>query len=129
MATSAVAKGLFHDQPWSLDVSGGFASPLVVELIQQADLIVGWGCALNMWTMRQGSLVGADAVVAQVDIEARRAREAPPGRRRGDRRRRRGRLSVGGCHPEASRLPVRRPPRPHRQGGPLARRTLRGPLL
>ncbi|MFL6132831.1 MAG: thiamine pyrophosphate-binding protein [Nocardioidaceae bacterium] len=70
MATSAVAKGLFHDQPWSLDVSGGFASPLVVELIQQADLIVGWGCALNMWTMRQGSLIGADTVVAQVDIEA-----------------------------------------------------------
>jgi acetolactate synthase I/II/III large subunit len=70
LATSAVAKGLFHDQPWSLDVSGGFASPLAVELIQQADLIVGWGCALNMWTMRQGSLIGPDAVVAQVDIEA-----------------------------------------------------------
>jgi thiamine pyrophosphate-dependent acetolactate synthase large subunit-like protein len=70
LATSAVAKGLFHDQPWSLDVSGGFASPLAVELIRGADLIVGWGCALNMWTMRQGSLIGADTVVAQVDIEA-----------------------------------------------------------
>jgi thiamine pyrophosphate-dependent acetolactate synthase large subunit-like protein len=70
LATSAVAKGLFHDQPWSLDVSGGFASPLAVELIQQADLIVGWGCALNMWTMRQGSLIGPGALVAQVDIEA-----------------------------------------------------------
>ena len=70
LATSAVAKGLFHDQPWSLDVSGGFASPLAVELIQQADLVVGWGCALNMWTMRQGSLIGPSAVVAQVDVEA-----------------------------------------------------------
>jgi acetolactate synthase I/II/III large subunit len=70
LATSAVAKGLFHDDPWSLDVSGGFASPLAAELIQGADLIVGWGCALNMWTMRHGRLIGPDAVVAQVDLDS-----------------------------------------------------------
>ncbi|MDC0768971.1 thiamine pyrophosphate-binding protein [Streptomyces sp. HD] len=70
LATSAVARGLFHGNPWSLDISGGFASPLASELIQGADLIVGWGCALNMWTMRHGSLIGADAVVVQVDDEA-----------------------------------------------------------
>ncbi|MDO0917382.1 thiamine pyrophosphate-binding protein [Streptomyces sp. DT2A-34] len=68
-ATSAVARGLFHGNPWSLDVSGGFASPLAAELIQGADLIVGWGCALNMWTMRHGHLIGADATVVQVDDE------------------------------------------------------------
>jgi thiamine pyrophosphate-dependent acetolactate synthase large subunit-like protein len=62
-----VARGLFHENPFSLDVSGGFASPLAVELIQGADLIVGWGCALNMWTMRHGSLIGPDARVVQVD--------------------------------------------------------------
>lgn len=28
---------------------------------------MGWGCALNMWTMRHGSLIGADATVVQVD--------------------------------------------------------------
>ncbi|MGW2516260.1 thiamine pyrophosphate-binding protein [Streptomyces sp. NPDC001617] len=67
LATSAVARGLFHDSPWSLDVSGGFASPLATELIQGADLIVGWGCALNMWTMRHGSLIGPDATVVQID--------------------------------------------------------------
>ncbi|WP_405672745.1 thiamine pyrophosphate-binding protein [Streptomyces sp. NBC_01530] len=67
LATSAVARGLFHGSPWSLDVSGGFASPLATELIQGADLIVGWGCALNMWTTRHGSLIGADATVVQVD--------------------------------------------------------------
>jgi len=66
-ATSAVAKGLFQGGDWSLDVSGGFASPLAAELIQGADLIVGWGCALNMWTMRHGNLIGADATVVQVD--------------------------------------------------------------
>jgi thiamine pyrophosphate-dependent acetolactate synthase large subunit-like protein len=67
LATSAVAKGLFNGNPWSLDVSGGFASPLAAELIRDADLIVGWGCALNMWTMRHGTLIGDGAVVVQVD--------------------------------------------------------------
>lgn len=67
LATSAVAAGLFEDQAWSLGISGGFASPGAAELIRDADLIVGWGCALNMWTMRHGRLIGPDAVVAQVD--------------------------------------------------------------
>jgi thiamine pyrophosphate-dependent acetolactate synthase large subunit-like protein len=67
LATSAVAKGLFNGSPWSLDVSGGFASPTAAELIGAADLIVGWGCTLNMWTMRHGRLIGPDTTVAQVD--------------------------------------------------------------
>ncbi len=33
LATSAVAHGLFAGDPWSLDVSGGFATPLAAELI------------------------------------------------------------------------------------------------
>jgi thiamine pyrophosphate-dependent acetolactate synthase large subunit-like protein len=69
VATSAVANGLFEDDPYSLGISGGFASPLAAELISTADLIVGWGCALNMWTMRHGALVAPDAVVIQVDVE------------------------------------------------------------
>jgi len=67
LATSAVAKGLFHGSPWDLGVSGGFASPLAAELISAADLVVGWGCSLNMWTMRHGKLIGPGARVAQVD--------------------------------------------------------------
>ncbi|MGI8626557.1 MAG: thiamine pyrophosphate-binding protein [Geodermatophilaceae bacterium] len=69
LATSAVAKGLFHGSPWSLDVSGGFATPLAANLIRDADVIVGWGCALNMWTMRHGRLVGPETAVAQVDLD------------------------------------------------------------
>ena len=72
LATSAVAKGMFTGNDWSLGVSGGFSSPLVAELIQGADLIIGWGCSLNMWTMRQGTLIGPDAIVAQVDIDSDR---------------------------------------------------------
>src|SRR5213075_1918378 len=67
LAESAVAKGLFADHPWSLGVSGGFASPGAADLIAHADLIVGWGCALNMWTMRHGRLISPGATVAQVD--------------------------------------------------------------
>ena len=69
LATSAVANGLFEGDPWSLGISGGFASPLAVELIRDADLIVGWGCALNMWTMSHGALIGPGATVVQVDLE------------------------------------------------------------
>jgi thiamine pyrophosphate-dependent acetolactate synthase large subunit-like protein len=69
LATSAVAKGLFNGNPWYLDVSGGFASPITAELIRGADLVVGWGCALNMWTMRHGTLIGPDATVVQVDLD------------------------------------------------------------
>jgi len=33
-------------------------------------VLVGWGCSLNMWTTRHGSLVGPDTTVVQVDLEA-----------------------------------------------------------
>jgi len=69
LATSAVAKGLFAGDPWALDVSGGFATPLAAELIEAADVVVAWGCALSMWTTRHGRLVGPDATVAQVDLD------------------------------------------------------------
>ncbi|MCG7634631.1 thiamine pyrophosphate-binding protein [Gordonia McavH-238-E] len=69
VATSAVANGLFAGNPFSLGISGGFSSPTSAELIAGADLIVGWGCALNMWTMRHGRLIGADTTVAQVDVD------------------------------------------------------------
>ena len=78
LATSAVANGLFEGNPWSLGISGGFASPLTVELIRHADLIVGWGCALNMWTMSHGALIGPDTTVVQVDLEPEALGRARP---------------------------------------------------
>jgi thiamine pyrophosphate-dependent acetolactate synthase large subunit-like protein len=70
LATSAAAKGLFRGRPWDLDVSGGFATPVAAELIRGADLVVGWGCSLNMWTLRSGALIGPGAAVVQVDHDA-----------------------------------------------------------
>jgi acetolactate synthase I/II/III large subunit len=69
VATSAVSRGMFNGYPWSIDVSGGFSSPLTAELVAGADLIVGFGCALNMWTMRHGRLIADDATVIQVDTD------------------------------------------------------------
>ncbi|HVT66457.1 MAG TPA: thiamine pyrophosphate-binding protein [Trebonia sp.] len=67
LATSAVSRGLFHGEPFNLDVSGGFATPVAADLISGADLVIAWGCALSMWTTRHGTLIGKDAVVIQVD--------------------------------------------------------------
>jgi acetolactate synthase-1/2/3 large subunit len=69
LAASAVAKGLFVGDPWNLDISGGFATPLAAELINGSDLVVAWGSTLNMWTTRHGRLVGPHATVAQVDTD------------------------------------------------------------
>jgi thiamine pyrophosphate-dependent acetolactate synthase large subunit-like protein len=69
LATSAVARGLFTGSPWALDVSGGFATPLAAELIGAADLVVGWGATLTMWTTRHGRLIADGAAVVQVDVD------------------------------------------------------------
>ncbi|MBE1493098.1 thiamine pyrophosphate-dependent acetolactate synthase large subunit-like protein [Amycolatopsis lexingtonensis] len=69
LATSAVAHGLFHGDEFALGISGGFASPTTAELILGADLVVGWGCALNMWTTRHGKLLSPHAKLVQVDVE------------------------------------------------------------
>jgi thiamine pyrophosphate-dependent acetolactate synthase large subunit-like protein len=70
LAVSAAAKGLFAGDPWYLDISGGFATPLTADLIGRADLVVAWGSTLNMWTTRHGRLIPDAAVVAQIDLEA-----------------------------------------------------------
>ena len=56
-------------KPSPLGIYGGFSSPVTAELISGADLIVGWGCTLNMWTMRHGRLISPGTKVVQVDVE------------------------------------------------------------
>lgn len=70
LATSAVANGLFAGSPWSLGISGGFASPVSAELIAEADVVLAFGVALNMWTTRHGRLLDPRATVVQVDHRA-----------------------------------------------------------
>ncbi len=68
-ATSAVANGLFSDNPWSVGISGGFASTLASELIAESDVVLAVGASLNMWTTRHGRLLGAGTRVIQIDVE------------------------------------------------------------
>src|SRR3712207_8515543 len=43
------------------------------ELIRAADVVVGWGSTLNMWTTGRGRLLGPDARIVQVDLEDRKS--------------------------------------------------------
>jgi thiamine pyrophosphate-dependent acetolactate synthase large subunit-like protein len=70
LATSANGNGLFAGNPWSLGISGGFASPAALELIPQADVVLSVGAGLNMWTTRHGRLLSPTAKVIQIDHEA-----------------------------------------------------------
>jgi thiamine pyrophosphate-dependent acetolactate synthase large subunit-like protein len=70
LATSAVANGLFAGSPWTLGISGGFASPVAAGLIAESDVVLAVGVALNMWTTRHGRLLSPAATVIQVDSEA-----------------------------------------------------------
>ncbi|MFH8250628.1 thiamine pyrophosphate-binding protein [Microbacterium sp. B2969] len=69
LATSAVARGLFADDPWSVDVMGGFSTDPVADLIADADLVVAFGAVLTRWTTRNGALARAKTLV-QVDDRA-----------------------------------------------------------
>jgi thiamine pyrophosphate-dependent acetolactate synthase large subunit-like protein len=70
LATSANGNGLFAGNPWSLGISGGFASPAALELIPQADVVLSVGASLNMWTTRHGGLLRPGTAVIQVDHES-----------------------------------------------------------
>lgn len=70
LATSICGHGLFADNPWSVGISGGFASPAADELISESDLIIAFGASLTQWTTKRGKLIAPGAVVAQVDVEA-----------------------------------------------------------
>ena len=70
LATSANGNGLFAGNPWSLGISGGFASPAALELVPQADVVLSVGAGLNMWTTRHGRLLSPTATVIQIDHEA-----------------------------------------------------------
>mgnify|MGYP001075172575 FL=1 len=68
-ATSAVARGLFHDDPFSLDVMGDLASPITAEMVLRSDLIVAFGCGLGKWTTSNGSLIASGTRLVQVDVD------------------------------------------------------------
>ncbi|HSK99431.1 MAG TPA: thiamine pyrophosphate-binding protein [Rubrobacteraceae bacterium] len=69
LATSAMAHGLFAGHPYSVGIAGGFASPLAIELLGRADVVLAFGASLNHWTVRHGRLFRPEARVGQVDLD------------------------------------------------------------
>ena len=69
LATSAVGNGVFAGHPYSVGISGGFSSPLAVEKLAQADVVLAFGASLNRWTTRHGGLFPGSARVVQVDLD------------------------------------------------------------
>jgi thiamine pyrophosphate-dependent acetolactate synthase large subunit-like protein len=72
MATTVCGYGLFNNNPWSVGVCGGFSSRSGARLIEQSDLILGFGATFTQWTTRKGKLIGPRTVVAQIDNDASR---------------------------------------------------------
>ncbi len=70
LATSAPANGLFAGLPYALGISGGFATPFAAEVLPRADVVLVAGASVNDWTTRHGELIGPDAKVVQLDVEA-----------------------------------------------------------
>jgi acetolactate synthase I/II/III large subunit len=68
LATSLVAKGYFAGDERHLGVSGGLGRSWQVEQIQDADLVLAFGCSLNPWTTMQGTLLDG-ALVIHCDLD------------------------------------------------------------
>ncbi|MDX2377331.1 thiamine pyrophosphate-binding protein [Microbacterium sp. LRZ72] len=69
LIASGGGRGVFEGDEWALDIVGGFATDSAADLVRAADVVVGFGVALNDWTTRGGSLL-EDATLIQIDDRA-----------------------------------------------------------
>ena len=68
LATTLPARGLFHDDPFSIGIAGGFSSEIAWECFAEADLVIAVGCSLARHNSDGGKL-WPKARVLQIDIE------------------------------------------------------------
>ena len=68
LATTLPARGLFHDDPFSIGIAGGFSSDIARELLGQADLVIAVGCSLAQHNSDRGKL-WPKARVLQIDTD------------------------------------------------------------
>ncbi|WP_237213028.1 thiamine pyrophosphate-binding protein [Falsiroseomonas oryziterrae] len=67
LATTLPARGLFHDDPFSMGVAGGYASAAARDLLGEADLVIAVGTILAQHNTDGGKLFGR-AHVLQLDV-------------------------------------------------------------
>jgi acetolactate synthase I/II/III large subunit len=70
LATTLPARGLFHDDPFNLNVAGGFSSEIARRMFAEADLVIAVGSILAQHNTDSGHLFG-QAHVLQIDTAPR----------------------------------------------------------
>jgi thiamine pyrophosphate-dependent acetolactate synthase large subunit-like protein len=68
LSTTLPARGLFHDDPYCIGISGSFTPEVGLEYLAQADLVVAVGCSLAFHAGGGGQL-WPKAKMLQVDID------------------------------------------------------------
>lgn len=70
LATSLPARGLFHGNPYSVGVAGGFSTTLARALFAECDLLISVGCSLAQHNQDKGKLF-PKARILQIDTDPR----------------------------------------------------------
>jgi acetolactate synthase I/II/III large subunit len=68
LSTTLPARGLFHDDPFCIGISGSFTPEVGLEYLLQADLVVAVGCSLALHAGGGGQL-WPKAKMLQIDID------------------------------------------------------------
>ncbi|MEM8592105.1 MAG: thiamine pyrophosphate-binding protein, partial [Pseudomonadota bacterium] len=68
LATTLMAKGLFNDHPYNIDIFGTLSTPAAYDLMGQSDCIICFGSSLNDFTTDRGKLMAKKRII-QVDRE------------------------------------------------------------
>jgi len=68
LATTLPARGLFHDDPFCIGISGSFTTEAGLEYLAQADLVIAVGCSLAYHAGGGGQL-WPKAAMLQIDID------------------------------------------------------------
>src|SRR3954469_6797744 len=68
LATTLPARGLFHDDPFCIGISGSFTPEVRLEYLKEADLVVAVGCSLAYHAGGGGQL-WRKARMLQIDID------------------------------------------------------------
>jgi acetolactate synthase I/II/III large subunit len=68
LATTLPARGLFHDDPFCIGISGSFTPEVGLEYLAQADLVIAVGCSLAYHAGGGGQL-WPKAKMLQIDVD------------------------------------------------------------
>jgi thiamine pyrophosphate-dependent acetolactate synthase large subunit-like protein len=68
LSTTLPARGLFHDDPFSIGIAGGFSSEVARDCFAEADLVIAIGCSLAHHNSDGGKL-WPKAELLQIDLD------------------------------------------------------------